>query len=133
MEFTLDFLLTGYAGLVEELLRKLTEHDPKVNLDKSHFLWLITYFLKFASQLEVGLDRIGSVLSFATLSYITYEGVELLETMELATREQREDLRSAVNHFYFIFILCTYKSVFRIQIRILMDPYLGPSGSGSRY
>ena len=93
MEFTLDFLLTGYAGLVEELLRKLTEHDPKMNLDKSHFLWLITYFLKFASQLEVGLDRIGSVLSFATLSYITYEGVELLETMELATREQREDLR----------------------------------------
>jgi timeless protein len=93
MEFTLDFLLTGYASLVEELLKKLTEHDPNMNLDKSHFLWLITYFLKFASQLEVGLDRIGSVLSFATLSYITYEGVELVETMELATREQRADLR----------------------------------------
>ncbi len=93
MEFTLDFLLTGYASLVEELLKKLTEHDPTMNLDKSHFLWLITYFLKFASQLEVGLDRIGSVLSFATLSYITYEGVELVETMELATREQRADLR----------------------------------------
>jgi timeless protein len=70
MEFTLDFLLTGYAGLVEELLRKLTEHDPKINLDKSHFLWLITYFLKFASQLEVGLDRIGSVLCHPLLHHL---------------------------------------------------------------
>ena len=61
-------------------------------MGKSHFLWLLTYFLKFASQLEIGLDQIGAVISFRTLSYITYEGVELLETLELANRERRVDM-----------------------------------------
>ena len=64
--------------------------------DKSHFLWLITYFLKFASQLEVEWEQIGSVLSVETVAYLTYEGVRFFEELELAVREQREravDLR----------------------------------------
>jgi timeless protein len=40
------------------LHRQLLSDTPPT-LDKSHFLWLITYFLKFASQLEVELEQIG--------------------------------------------------------------------------
>merc|ERR1719232_755278 len=57
-------------------------------MDKSHFFWLLTYFLKFARQLEIGMDLIGGVLSIDTLSYITFEGVEQIETMDLANRER---------------------------------------------
>merc|ERR1719264_1579905 len=91
-EFTVDFLHNGYSKLVKELLEKLSRKDCDISMDKSHFLWLLTYFLKFASQLEIGLDQIGKVMSFATLSYVTYEGVDLLETLELAHREQKDDL-----------------------------------------
>ena len=67
-EFTVDFLHNGYSSFVEELLEKLSKNDINILMDKSHFLWLLTYFLKFASQLEIGLDQIGAVISFRTLS-----------------------------------------------------------------
>jgi len=101
-EFTVDFLHNGYSGLVEELLEKLSKNDTDITMDKSHFLWLLTYFLKFASQLEIGLDQIGSVLSFRTLSYITYEGVELLETLELANRERRVDISPHLRRMHLV-------------------------------
>ena len=91
-EFTVDFLHNGYSSLVEKMLEKLSGTDAERSTEKSHFLWLLTYFLKFASQLEIGIDQIGKVMSFATLSYVTYEGVDLLETLELAHREQKDDL-----------------------------------------
>ena len=48
----------GYSTLITTLRLQLTsEENP--DIDKSHFLWLITYFLKFASQLEVELEQIG--------------------------------------------------------------------------
>ena len=91
-EFTVDFLHNGYSSLVQQLLLKLSRNESNILMDKSHFLWLLTYFLKFASQLEIGMDLIGNVVSFDTLSYITFEGVDQLETMELANRERVEDL-----------------------------------------
>ena len=91
-EFTVDFLHNGYSSLVQQLLLKLARNETNIVMDKSHFLWLLTYFLKFASQLEIGMDLIGKVISFDTLSYITYEGVDQLETLELANRERRVDL-----------------------------------------
>lgn len=57
-EFTVDFLLKGYSTLVDELRKQLLE-DAHLQMDKSHFLWLITYFLKFAAQLEVEMELIG--------------------------------------------------------------------------
>lgn len=38
------------------------------------------------------MDLIGGVLSIDTLSYITFEGVEQIETMDLANRERKPDL-----------------------------------------
>ena len=60
---------------MKELLEKLSRKDCDISMDKSHFLWLLrlTYFLKFASQLEIGLDQIGSIISFRIASYITYQ------------------------------------------------------------
>jgi len=101
-EFTVDFLHNGYSSLVEELLEKLSKNDTDITMDKSHFLWLLTYFLKFASQLEIGLDQIGTVISFRTLSYITYEGVELLETLELANRERRADINPHLRRMHLV-------------------------------
>ena len=57
---------------MKELLEKLSwKKNCDISMDKSHFLWLFTYFLKFASQLEIGLD--SSILSFRIASYITYQ------------------------------------------------------------
>ena len=59
-EFTVDFLLNGYNTLVGELHKQLLRHES-LPLDKSHFLWLITYFLRFASQLELDLEHLRLV------------------------------------------------------------------------
>ena len=102
-EFTVDFLLKGYSSLATDLRFKLMSED--VDIDKSHFLWLITYFLKFASQLEVELEQIGPVLSVETVAYLTYEGVRFFEDLELAVREQRErpvDLRPHLRRIHLV-------------------------------
>jgi timeless len=57
-EFTVDFLLKGYGPLVQELHMQLLS-EIGMPVDTSHFFWLVTYFLKFASQLELELDNIG--------------------------------------------------------------------------
>jgi timeless protein len=57
-EFTVDFLLKGYDCLVQELHLQLLSNKHNVEIDTSHFFWLVTYFLKFAAQLELELDHI---------------------------------------------------------------------------
>lgn len=59
-EFTVDFLLRGYACLVKVLHNCLLNGVP-VQMDTSHFFWLVTYFLKFATQLELDLEHIRFV------------------------------------------------------------------------
>ena len=103
-EYTVDFLLKGYSTLVAELRFQLMS-DENADIDKSHFLWLITYFLKFASQLEVEFEQIGPVLSVETVAYLTYEGVRFFEELELAVREQRErpiDLRPHLRRVHLV-------------------------------
>lgn len=101
-EFTVDFLHNGYSKLVKELLEKLSRKDSDLSMDKSHFLWLLTYFLKFASQLEIGLDQIGPIISFRILSYITYQGVELLETLEVARRERSSNITGHLRRMHLV-------------------------------
>lgn len=101
-EFTVDFLHNGYSQLVKGLLDKLSKKGSELSMDKSHFLWLLTYFLKFASQLEIGLDQIGDVISFRILSYITYQGVELLETLEMSTRERNRDISGHIKRMHLV-------------------------------
>lgn len=54
-EFTVDFLLKGYAPLVQELHSQLVS-EMGSTVDTSHFFWLISYFLKFAAQLDLDMD-----------------------------------------------------------------------------
>ncbi|XP_055635789.1 protein timeless isoform X3 [Toxorhynchites rutilus septentrionalis] len=80
-EFTVDFLLKGYGCLVRELHAQLLS-DLQLRIDTSHFFWLVTYFMKFASQLELDMEHINGVLSFDIISYLTYEGVILCEQLQ---------------------------------------------------
>jgi len=91
-EFTVDFLLKGYASLVSLLQEQLCAH-ASTQMDKSHFFWLITYFLKFASQLELDLEHISPVLSYDILSYLTFEGVAMSETLAICKEDLKPHLR----------------------------------------
>ncbi|XP_055680869.1 protein timeless isoform X3 [Lutzomyia longipalpis] len=117
-EFTVDFLLKGYGCLVQELHAQLLT-DLQVQIDTSHFFWLVTYFLRFAAQLELDLEHINSVLSFEIVSYLTYEGVSLCEQLELAAKQQSPDLKPCLRRMHlvvtaireFLQALETYKKI----------------------
>jgi timeless protein len=91
-EFTVDFLLKGYSSLVSLLQEQLCG-NASLQMDKSHFLWLITYFLKFASQLELDLEHISPVLSYDMLSYLTFEGLAMSENLSLCKDDLKPHLR----------------------------------------
>uniref|UniRef100_A0A1L8DX49 Putative dna topoisomerase i-interacting protein n=1 Tax=Nyssomyia neivai TaxID=330878 RepID=A0A1L8DX49_9DIPT len=117
-EFTVDFLLKGYGCLVQELHAQLLT-DLQVQIDTSHFFWLVTYFLRFAAQLELDLEHVNSVLSFEIVSYLTYEGVSLCEQLELAAKQQSPDLKPCLRRMHlvvtaireFLQALETYKKI----------------------
>jgi len=100
-EFTVDFLLKGYGLLVQELHAQLLT-DLQLSIDTSHFFWLVTYFLKFAAQLELDLEHISSVLCFDIVSYLTYEGVNLCEQLELISRQQGADLKPYLRRIHLV-------------------------------
>lgn len=100
-EFTVDFLLKGYGFLVQELHAQLLT-DLQLSIDTSHFFWLVTYFLKFAAQLELDLEHISSVLCFDIVSYLTYEGVNLCEQLELVSRQQGADLKPYLRRIHLV-------------------------------
>lgn len=100
-EFTVDFLLKGYGFLVQELHAKLLT-DLQLSIDTSHFFWLVTYFLKFAAQLELDLEHITSVLSFDIISYLTYEGIHLCEQLELTSRQYGTDMKPYLRRIHLV-------------------------------
>lgn len=100
-EFTVDFLLKGYGYLVADLHAKLLT-DLQLSIDTSHFFWLVTYFLKFAAQLELDLEHISSVLSFDIISYLIFEGVNLCEQLELTSRQQGADLKPFLRRIHLV-------------------------------
>ncbi|XP_075152613.1 timeless isoform X2 [Haematobia irritans] len=89
-EFTVDFLLKGYSYLVEDLHSQLLT-NLNIPIDTSHFFWLVTYFLKFAAQLELDMEHVNNILTFDVISYLTYEGVTLCEQLELNSRQEGSD------------------------------------------
>ena len=60
-EFTVDFLLKGFSNLVSTARKNilLSETSQNLHMEQSHYLWLVTYFLKFSAQLEVELEQVG--------------------------------------------------------------------------
>lgn len=100
-EFTVDFLLKGYDYLVQSLHSELIT-DLKVPIDTSHFFWIVTYFLKFASQLEIDLEHLRSVLNFKIISYIVYEGVSICEQVELNSQQKGNDLKPYLRRMHLV-------------------------------
>ncbi|XP_055915842.1 protein timeless isoform X3 [Eupeodes corollae] len=100
-EFTVDFLLKGYDFVVGDLHMHLIT-DEKIFMDTSHFFWLLTYFLKFAAQLELDLEHMHSVLTFDVISYLAYEGVILCEQLELNKQHEGSDLKSYLRRMHLL-------------------------------
>ncbi|KAG4068427.1 hypothetical protein HA402_007947 [Bradysia odoriphaga] len=94
-EFTIDFMLKGFGNLVGELhAQLLIPTDLQSNMvDTSYFFWLITYFLRFAAQLELDFEHVKRVLSYDVLAYLAYEGVNLCEEFELNCSQDGVDLK----------------------------------------
>lgn len=87
-EFTVDFLLKAFGTVITELRQQLMMNQ---SLDRTHFFWLISYFLKFAVQLEIDLQHIRDVLSLDLISFLTYEGANLCEQFELVKTQTEYD------------------------------------------
>jgi len=90
VDFTIEFLFTAFGKLVDALMGK--EGSIQNDLEKSHFLWLVSYFLKISYLIDMELDQISLALSFKAIALITYEGLVQLETLELANRDMLTDI-----------------------------------------
>ncbi|XP_052756845.1 protein timeless isoform X2 [Galleria mellonella] len=100
-EFTVDFLLKGYNSLVQTLHSQIIT-NMQLEIDTSHFFWLVTYFLKFATQIELDLEHICSVLSYDIVSYLTAEGVNLCEQFELSIKLDGNDLKPSIRRLHLV-------------------------------
>ncbi|XP_063529184.1 protein timeless-like isoform X2 [Cydia strobilella] len=100
-EFTVDFLLKGYNSLVQTLHSQILT-NVLLEIDTSHFFWLVTYFLKFATQIELDLKHISGVISFDIVSYLTAEGVNLCEQFELAVKLDRNNLKPSSRRLHLV-------------------------------
>ncbi|XP_048487863.1 protein timeless isoform X2 [Plutella xylostella] len=100
-EFTVDFLLKGYNSLVRTLYTQIIT-NLDLEIDTSHFFWLVTYFLKFASQIELDLEHVCSVLSFDIITYLTAEGVNLCEQFALAIKLDGNDLKPCIRRMHLV-------------------------------
>lgn len=76
-----------------------------IQIDTSHFFWLITYFLKFTSQLELDMEHVKPVLSYDIISYLTFEGVNLSEELDLLTSHDVIDTKSCLRRIHLVRII----------------------------
>lgn len=58
---------------------------------------MIGYFLKLAAQLELDLDHVKCILSFETVSFLTYEAINQYEQLELMARFREMNLTSYID------------------------------------
>ncbi|XP_068904015.1 protein timeless isoform X2 [Tenebrio molitor] len=100
-EFTVDFLLKGYGTLVQDLHSQLLS-NIHVQIDTSHFFWLVTYFLKFATQLELDLEHVSPVLSQEVLSYLVFQGVWIYEELEMSAKIPQIDLKPCLRRLHLV-------------------------------
>ncbi|CAH2002672.1 unnamed protein product [Acanthoscelides obtectus] len=100
-EFTVDFLLKGYGNLVDSLYKDFLT-NIHIQMDTSHFFWLVTYFLKFATQLEVDPEHINPVLSYEVLSYLIFQGVWVYEELEICCNIPDMDLKPCLRRLHLV-------------------------------
>lgn len=81
-------------------LHQLLLQQDSLPLDKSHFLWLVTYFLRFASQLELDMDHLSDIFSIDLLCYLAWEGVRETEQFELGLLQPMADLKPCLRRLH---------------------------------
>lgn len=112
-EFTVDFLLKGYGILVETLHSQLLSN---MHVDTSHFFWLMTYFLKLATQLELDLEHIAPVLSYDILSFLVFQGVWLCEELEIYCKNANCDLKPCLRRLH---LVCTVSASVKREVMLM--------------
>lgn len=110
-EFTVDFLLKAYSHLVVNLHAQLIS-NVHLQIDTSHFFWLVTYFLKFATQLELDLEHIGAVLSYDIFAYLVFQGVWLYEELEITKKYPEIDLKPCLRRLH---LVSTYYNILSLS------------------
>lgn len=92
-------------------------------VDTSYFFWLITYFLRFAAQLELDFEHVKRVLSYDVLTYLAYEGVNLCEEFELNCSQDGLDLKPCFQKMHLVInerIQCVLGLVVYVSFCIFM-------------
>ncbi|XP_018336534.1 protein timeless [Agrilus planipennis] len=98
-EFTISFLLKGYAELVFDLHAQLLT-NYHMQIDTSHFFWLVTFFLKFATELELEWEMLKPVLSFQIISYLVFQGVWIYEELEILYKNAESEIRPSLRRLH---------------------------------
>ncbi|RWS29251.1 protein timeless-like protein [Leptotrombidium deliense] len=81
-DFTLKFLHHSFTDLVIDLRVKLL-HNSLPNFDLSHFLWLLSYFLKVAISVNINFRHIQQLFSVEVFGFLVFQGIEINEELEL--------------------------------------------------
>lgn len=100
-EFTVDFLLKGYGILVQNLHSQLLTNIHGY-VDTSHFFWLVTYFLKLATQLELDLEHVAPVLSYDILTFLIFQGVWMCEELQIYCRDGKVILKPCLRRLHLV-------------------------------
>ncbi|XP_053207845.1 protein timeless-like isoform X2 [Panonychus citri] len=97
-EFTLKFVHNFFSCLILDLSKELilssscssNSHplSPSTSsLDLSHLLWLISYFLKISSSIDLNYNHLSPILQIDMFGFLVYNGLMLNEEIEsLSTR-----------------------------------------------
>ena len=119
--------IKGYNILVGELHQQLLKHDA-LPLDKSHFLWLITYFLRFASQLELDMEHFKDIFTIDLLCYLTWESVHETEEFEMNSLIPSIDLKPCLRRLHLgVTAIREYLQALETYSRIGVPPGTEPS------
>ncbi|XP_057369817.1 protein timeless-like isoform X2 [Daphnia carinata] len=92
VEFIPIFLQNGFNALVNELHQKLIQQDVLLHSEKSFFLWLITYFMRFASQLKLDAKCLKNIFVIDLLCHLTWDAIHQTEEFEVNSLQPSLDL-----------------------------------------
>lgn len=84
-----------------QLHQKLLQ-DNHPRLDKSHFLWLICYFLPFIPQLKLEVEHYPDIFSIDLLCYLTWEAVSQTEELEIYSFQPSVDVKPCVRRLHLV-------------------------------
>lgn len=103
--------------------------NQQLNMVDTSYFWLITYFLRFAAQLELDFEYVKRVLSYEVLAYLAYEGVNLCEEFEQNSSHNGIDVKACCQKMHLVskqisiyifcsLVLCSCISIWKLVTAI---------------